>query len=66
MHRAAPAIAEGSVDIPSDWRTDTPDGRRAEFWGVLIARVAGTLAIAALLVGLFLGLGTVIFLLTVE
>ncbi|MFB6583193.1 hypothetical protein ACFCYC_38260 [Streptomyces sp. NPDC056402] len=66
VHRAAPAIAEGRVDIPSDWRTDTPDGRRAEFWGMLIARVAGTLVIAALLGGIFLILGTVIFLLTVE
>ncbi|MEV6397113.1 hypothetical protein AB0M39_20420 [Streptomyces sp. NPDC051907] len=66
VRRAAPAIAEGRVDIPSDWRTDTPDGRRAEFWGVLTARVAGALAIMALLVGLFLFLGTAIFLLTVE
>ncbi|MFB6559623.1 hypothetical protein ACFCYH_12170 [Streptomyces sp. NPDC056400] len=66
VHRAAPAIAEGRVDIPSDWRTDTPDGRRAEFWGMLIARVAGTLVIAALLGGIFLILGTVIFALTVE
>jgi len=66
VRRAAPAIAEGQVDIPSDWRTDTPDGRRAEFWGALIARVAGTLFIAAVLCGLFLCLATVIFLLTVE
>ncbi|MFI9296662.1 hypothetical protein [Streptomyces gardneri] len=66
MRRATSAIAEGCVDIPSDWRTDTPDGRRVEFWGVLSARVAVTLVIAALLVALFLGLGTVIFLLTVE
>lgn len=66
VRRAAPAIAEGRVDIPSDWRTDTPDGRRAEFWGALSARVAITLFIAALLCGLLLGLATVIFLLTVE
>lgn len=66
VHRAAPAVAGGDVDIPSDWRTDTPDGRRAEFWGTLIARVAGTLVIAAVLCGLLLILGTVIFLLTVE
>ncbi|ALO05836.1 hypothetical protein AQF52_0235 [Streptomyces venezuelae] len=37
-----------------------------EFWGVLSARVAVTLFIAARLVALFLRLGTVIFLLTVE
>ncbi|MEU1519169.1 hypothetical protein ABZ490_44755 [Streptomyces sp. NPDC005811] len=66
VRRAAPAIAAGHVDIPSDWRTDTPDGRRAEFWGALIARVAGTLFIAAVLCGLFLCLATVVFLLTVE
>ncbi|MFG2339508.1 hypothetical protein [Streptomyces yangpuensis] len=66
VRRAAPTIAEGRVDIPSDWRTDTPDGRRAEFWGLLIARVAGTLVIAALLGAIFLILGTVIFLLTVD
>ncbi|MER6678239.1 hypothetical protein [Streptomyces sp. NPDC000983] len=66
VHRAAPAIAEGSVDIPSDWRTDTPDGRRAEFWGVLSARVAVTLFIAVLLCGLCLILGAGIFLLTVD
>ncbi|MEU8775550.1 hypothetical protein [Streptomyces sp. NPDC048606] len=63
---AASAIAEGRVDLPADWRTDTPEGRRAEFRGLLIARVAGTLAIAALLIGLCLILGSVIFLLTVE
>ncbi|MDX2391066.1 MULTISPECIES: hypothetical protein [unclassified Streptomyces] len=66
VHRAAPAIAEGSVDIPSDWRTDTPDGRRVEFWSVLSARVAITLFTAVFLCGIFLCLGTVIFLLTVE
>ncbi|QPK43371.1 hypothetical protein H4W23_01105 [Streptomyces gardneri] len=66
MRRATPAIAEGRVDIPSDWHTDTLDGRRVEFWGVLSARVAVTLFIAARLVALFLRLGTVIFLLTVE
>ncbi|RSS78579.1 hypothetical protein [Streptomyces sp. WAC06614] len=66
VRRAAPAVTEGRVDIPSDWRTDTPDGRRAEFWGTLIARVAITLVMAAFLGGLLLGLGTVIFLLTVE
>ncbi|MET7440140.1 hypothetical protein ABZS84_19715 [Streptomyces sp. NPDC005481] len=61
-----PGIADGHVDIPSDWRTDTPDGRRTEFWGTLSARVAGTLFIAVVLCGLFLGLATVVFLLTVE
>ncbi|MFF5922799.1 hypothetical protein ACFY8C_31445 [Streptomyces flavochromogenes] len=66
VRRAAPAIAEGRVDIPSNWRTDTPDGRRTEFWGALTARVAGTLLLVAALCGLLLILGTVIFLLTVE
>lgn len=66
VRRAAPAIAEGSVDIPSDWRTDTPDGRRTEFWGKWTARVAVTLFLVAVAFGLFLILGAVIFLLTVE
>ncbi|MGW9594972.1 hypothetical protein ACWHLZ_32290 [Streptomyces chartreusis] len=66
VRRAAPAIAEGHVDIPSNWRTDTPDGRRAEFWGTLSARVVGTLFLAVLVCGVFLILGTVIFLLTVD
>ncbi|MER5949518.1 hypothetical protein ABT127_26050 [Streptomyces sp. NPDC001904] len=66
VRRAAPAISEGHVDIPSNWRTDTPDGRRAEFWGTLSARVVGTLFLAVLVCGLLLILGTVIFLLTVE
>ncbi|AVV46599.1 hypothetical protein C6376_39825 [Streptomyces sp. P3] len=66
VRRAAPAIAEGHLDIPSNWRTDTPDGRRTEFWGTLIARVAGTLLLVAVLCGLLLILGTAVFLLTVE
>lgn len=66
VRRAAAAIAEGHVDIPSRWRTDTPDGRREEFWGTLTARVAGTLMLAVLVVGILLILGTGIFLLTVE
>ncbi|WP_258318870.1 hypothetical protein [Streptomyces griseorubiginosus] len=66
VRRAAPAIAEGHVDIPSVWRTDTPDGRRREFWGTLSARVAGTLVLALLVFAIILLLGTVVFLLTVE
>ncbi|MFF7277558.1 hypothetical protein [Streptomyces griseorubiginosus] len=66
VRRAAPAIAEGRVGIPSKWRTDTPDGRRTEFWGNLTARVAGTLMLLALLGGVLLILGTGVFLLTVE
>ncbi|MER6564600.1 hypothetical protein ABT300_44265, partial [Streptomyces sp. NPDC001027] len=61
VRRAAPAIAEGHLDIPSNWRTDTPDGRRTEFWGALIARVAGTLLLVAVLCGLLLILGTAVF-----
>ncbi|MEV8097943.1 hypothetical protein [Kitasatospora sp. NPDC085879] len=53
--QAATAIAEGRVDIPSVWRTDTPDGRRAECWsrfrfrltcGVLLALVLLVLGLA--------------------
>ncbi|MFI5761931.1 hypothetical protein ACIA8F_13425 [Streptomyces sp. NPDC051563] len=66
VQRAAEAIAEGRVDIPSALRTDTADGRRAEFWGTLSARVAGTLLLAALLGALLMLLYLVVFLLTVE
>ncbi|MFD7450619.1 hypothetical protein [Kitasatospora sp. NPDC059827] len=32
MRRAAPDIVEGRIDIPPLWRTDTREGRRAQFW----------------------------------
>ena len=32
VRQAAAGIAEGRVDIPSLWRTDTRDGQRAERW----------------------------------
>jgi hypothetical protein len=32
VRQAAAAIAAGRLDIPSLWRTDTPDGQRAEQW----------------------------------
>lgn len=48
---AAVAIAEGRVEVESIWRTDTPDGRRAEYWSRFRLRLTVTLALA-LLVGL--------------
>ncbi|MGW3911944.1 hypothetical protein ACWEBX_10500 [Streptomyces sp. NPDC005070] len=53
VRRAATAIAEGRVDIPSVWRTDTADGRRAEYWSRFRFRLtcAVVLAFALLLVG---------------
>ncbi|MFF4540007.1 hypothetical protein [Streptomyces aureus] len=53
VRRAATAIAEGRVDIPSIWRTDTPDGRRAEYWGRFRFRLTCgvVLALALLLLG---------------
>ncbi|MEU6228733.1 hypothetical protein [Streptomyces sp. NPDC047042] len=39
VRRAATDIAEGRVDIPSVWRTDTPEGRRAEFWSIFRFRL---------------------------
>ncbi|MFB7244299.1 hypothetical protein CW362_24210 [Streptomyces populi] len=55
--RAATAITEGRVDIPSVWRTDTPDGRRAEYWG----RFRFRLTCAVALVWLLLCLGLAIY-----
>ncbi|MGW4651492.1 hypothetical protein [Kitasatospora sp. NPDC004289] len=51
MPLAAVAIAEGRVEVESIWRTDTPDGRRAEYWSRFRLRLTVTLALA-LLVGL--------------
>ncbi|MFF2361213.1 hypothetical protein ACFVU0_00610 [Streptomyces sp. NPDC058122] len=54
--RAATAIAEGRVDIPSVWRTDTPEGRRAEYWSRFRFRLtcAVVLAFALFILGLVL------------
>ncbi|MER6561334.1 hypothetical protein ABT300_27100 [Streptomyces sp. NPDC001027] len=51
--RAATAIAEGRVDIPAVWRTDTREGQRAEYWGRFRFRLTCTvvLALALLLLG---------------
>ncbi|MFJ9520990.1 hypothetical protein ACIRPK_22390 [Kitasatospora sp. NPDC101801] len=54
VRRAAAAFAEGRVDIPSVWRTDTPDGRRAEYWSRFRFRL--TCAVMLALVLLLLGL----------
>ncbi|MFJ9842374.1 hypothetical protein ACIRYZ_18195 [Kitasatospora sp. NPDC101155] len=53
VQRAAVAISEGRVDVPSIWRTDTPDGRRAEYW----SRFRLRLTITIFLVWLGGGLG---------
>ncbi|GAA3042991.1 hypothetical protein GCM10020229_62770 [Kitasatospora albolonga] len=42
---AAVAIAEGRVEVESVWRTDTPDGRRAECWRRFRLRLAITLVL---------------------
>ncbi|WP_327257160.1 hypothetical protein [Streptomyces sp. NBC_01244] len=52
VRRAAAAIAEGRVDIPSVWRTDTPNGRRAEYWSRFAFRLTCSLTLALLLLGL--------------
>ncbi|MFE0654487.1 hypothetical protein ACFVZH_38760 [Streptomyces sp. NPDC059534] len=49
VRRAATAIAEGRVDIPSVWRTDTPDGRRAEYWSRFRLRLTCAIFLAPLL-----------------
>ncbi|MFJ7206118.1 hypothetical protein ACIQWR_21600 [Streptomyces sp. NPDC098789] len=54
VRRAAAAITEGRVDIPSVWRTDTPEGRRAEFWSIFRFRL--TCGVVLALVLLVLGL----------
>ncbi|MFF1560855.1 hypothetical protein [Streptomyces sp. NPDC058279] len=49
MRRAAAAIVEGRVDIPSVWRTDTPDGWRAEYWSRFGFRLTCTVVLALVL-----------------
>ncbi|MFF9147407.1 hypothetical protein ACF1BN_21375 [Streptomyces sp. NPDC014861] len=66
VRRAAEDIAEGRVDIPTVYRTDTPDGRRAEFWSKLLIRVFGTLFLMVLLASVLMLLFVAGFLLTVE
>ncbi|MER7763115.1 hypothetical protein [Streptomyces sp. NPDC097619] len=66
MRRVAPAIAEGRVDLLPEWRTDTPEGRRVEFWGTLVARVFGTLLLVVVAASVLMILGTLIFVLTVD
>ncbi|GGY82124.1 hypothetical protein [Streptomyces omiyaensis] len=66
VRRAAQDITEGRVDIPTVYRTDTPDGRRAEFWNRLLFRVLGTILLAmtaASILGILFVIG---FVLTVE
>ncbi|MEV6195715.1 hypothetical protein AB0M19_25310 [Streptomyces sp. NPDC051920] len=59
VRRAATAIAEGRVDIPSVWRTDTPDGRRAEYWSRFRFRLSCTFALTLVLLILGLAVYTV-------
>lgn len=56
VRRAAVAIAEGRVGIPSKWRTDTPKGRRAEYWEGFAFSLACSVWLAAglLMVGLLI------------
>lgn len=49
VRQTATAIAEGRLDIPSLWRTDTPDGRRAVYW----SRFRLRLTITIILIWLF-------------
>ncbi|MFG2824767.1 hypothetical protein ACGFX4_35715 [Kitasatospora sp. NPDC048365] len=56
--QAAAAVVEGRIDIPSVRRTDTPDGRRAEFWNRLGERVTCTIAMIMVLGGLALLVGS--------
>ncbi|MFF8868133.1 hypothetical protein ACF08B_39575 [Streptomyces sp. NPDC015139] len=39
VQRAATAIAEGRLDIPAVWRTDTRVGRRVEYWSTFLSRL---------------------------
>lgn len=39
-------VAEGRVDLPPVWRTDTPDGRRAEHWSRFRRRLTCTVVLA--------------------
>lgn len=55
VRQAATAMAEGRVDLPPLWRTDTPEGQRAERWSrfrfnatclVILLVAAGLLGLA--------------------
>jgi hypothetical protein len=50
--RAATEIVEGRVDIPAVWRTDTPEGRRAEFWSRFRFRLTCGVILALFLLAL--------------
>jgi hypothetical protein len=66
VERAARAFAEGRVDVPSGWRTDTAVGRCREFCFKTLVYGAAALTVAAL-VAAVLGLpALVVFALTVE
>ncbi|GGY16115.1 hypothetical protein ACFY8X_20355 [Streptomyces tanashiensis] len=52
--RAATAIAEGRVDIPSVWRLNTPVGRLAEYGGLFAFRLGGLAFLALVLIGVWL------------
>ncbi|MFE1228773.1 hypothetical protein [Streptomyces sp. NPDC058745] len=56
VRRAATAITEGRIDIPTVWRTDTPDGRRAENWSRLRLRLTCAVLLAPILLPLALAI----------
>lgn len=47
--RAALAISEGHVDIPSVWRLNTPGGRLAEYGGLFAFRLGCLIVLALVL-----------------
>ncbi|MEV7567905.1 hypothetical protein [Streptomyces tanashiensis] len=52
--RAATAVAEGRVDIPSGWRLDTPGGRLAEYGGLFAFRLGCLAFLASVLFGVWM------------
>jgi hypothetical protein len=60
VRRAAAPIAEGRVDMPTVYRTDTPDGRRAELLSRIWTFIIATFFITAALILVLLVVGVIV------
>ncbi|MFE5561784.1 hypothetical protein [Streptomyces sp. NPDC056544] len=64
--RATLEFADGRIDIPSGWRTDTAIGRLREFWFKALVYGAATVAVGAVVAAVLGFLAFVVFALAVE
>ncbi|MEV7590479.1 hypothetical protein AB0O42_09415 [Streptomyces sp. NPDC089922] len=64
--RATPEFAEGRIDIPAGWRTDTAIGRFRDFWFKVLVYGAATAAVALVVAAILGGLAFIVFALTVD